>query len=155
MAASRSDSPISSNVTFDSVAPHSALNCFADSHGRTVLLRGLNVSGDAKYPANSPLAGTAEFYDPEHVSYVGKPFLDAEEAELWWRRLRSWGVGVVRLVVCWEALEPREMGVYDTRYMEYLHSIVEKANAAGLRVFIDGHQDCVRACLPPASRDSG
>ena len=139
-------SNVSSNVTFGPVYPHTDLNAFADEHGRTLLLRGLNVSGDAKYPLDNPLAGTPEFYDTANVSYTGKPFRDAAEAEVWWARLRSWGVGVVRLVVTWEALEPREMGVYDEEYLRYLTMLVEKADAAGLKVFIDGHQDCVSDC---------
>jgi len=137
-------SAISSNVTFDAVKPHTTLNTFSDSHGRSLLLRGLNVAGDAKYPQNNPLAGTSGFYDVSNVSYTGKPFKDAAEARLWWEQLRSWGVGVVRLVVVWEALEPREIGVYDEEYMNYVHTIVKEAEKAGLRVFIDGHQDCVR-----------
>jgi len=93
------------------------------------------------------LARIPEFYDVSNVSYTGKPFADEQEAGQWWARLRSWGIGVVRLVVCWEALEPREMGVYDEEYISYLHMLVRKADEAGLRVFIDGHQDvvCMRA----------
>jgi hypothetical protein len=140
-------SSISSNVTFDSIIPHAELNTFSDDHGRTLLLRGLNVSGDAKYPIVNPLAGTPEFYDVSNVSYTGKPFASPAQAEEWWQRLRSWGVGVVRLVVVWEALEPREMGVYDEEYVSYVHMLVQKAEEVGLRVFIDGHQDVV--CMQP------
>jgi hypothetical protein len=50
----------------------------------------------------------------------------------------------VRLVVCWEALEPREIGVYDEEYITYVYMLVQKAYEAGLSVFIDGHQDVVR-----------
>jgi hypothetical protein len=141
-----SSSSVSSHVTFGSVLPHSSLNAFSDAFGRTLLLRGLNVSGDAKYPVQNPLAGTPGFYDVANISYVGKPFQTPEQAEEWWWKLRGWGVGVVRLVVVWEALEPREMGVYDEDYISYVHMLVHKANEAGLRVFIDGHQDCV--CSP-------
>jgi hypothetical protein len=140
-------SSISSNVTFDKVIPHAELNAFSDGHGRTLLLRGLNVSGDAKYPVVNPLAGTPEFYDVSNVSYTGKPFASPAQAEEWWQRLRSWGVGVVRLVIVWEALEPREMGVYDEEYISYVHMLVQKAEEVGLRVFIDGHQDVV--CMQP------
>ncbi|PWW75721.1 Glycoside Hydrolase Family 5 protein [Tuber magnatum] len=124
-----------------SISTHPSSNAFTDDHRRTILLRGINVSGDAKYPQTNPLAGTPEFYSADNVSYVGKPFGSAEEAMAWWRRLRGWGIGVVRMVVCWEALEPREMGKYDEEYIDYLRVILEKANEVGLLVFIDGHQD--------------
>jgi hypothetical protein len=142
-----SSSAITSNVAFDSVYRHTSANAFVDSHGRTLLLRGLNVSGDAKYPHPNPLAGTLAFYDVSNISYARRPFKSVAEAGEWWARLRSWGVGIVRLVVCWEGLEPREMGVYDEEYINYLHMIVGKANETGLAVFIDGHQDVVGAVL--------
>jgi len=145
-------SSISSGVTFESVLPHAKLDAFADAHGRTLLLRGLNVSGDAKYPVSHALAGTPEFYDVSRVSYAGKPFADAREAEQWWARLRAWGIGVVRLVVCWEALEPREMGVYDDEYLAYVRMLVRTADEAGLSVFIDGHQDVVCTRHPSHGR---
>lgn len=91
------------------IAVHPTANAFVDSYGRSLLLRGINVSGDAKYPRINPLAGTPEFYDVSSVSYTGRPFTTVEEAGEWWSRLRAWGIGVVRLVVCWEALEPRNM----------------------------------------------
>lgn len=91
------------------ITVHPSANAFADRYGRSILLRGINVSGDAKYPRDSPLAGTPEFYDVSSVSYTGRPFASVEEAGEWWRRLRAWGIGVVRMVVCWEALEPRNM----------------------------------------------
>ncbi|RPA95490.1 glycoside hydrolase [Choiromyces venosus 120613-1] len=133
--------PPSTNFDPSSIRTHSSENAFTDDHRRTILLRGINVSGDAKYPRNNPLAGTPEFYNVDNLSYVGKPFRSVEEAEEWWRRLKGWGVGVVRMVVCWEALEPREMGKYDEEYIDYLKAILEKANEVGLLVFIDGHQD--------------
>ncbi|KAI5813174.1 glycoside hydrolase superfamily [Pyronema omphalodes] len=141
-ATESSESGISSNVTFDTVKPHPTLNTFADSHGRCLLLRGLNVAGDSKHPNNNPLAGTPEFYDVSKTSYTGRPFKNQAEAASWWNKLRSWGVGVARLVVVWEALEPREMGVYDEEYLEYIHMIVKEAEKAGVRLFVDGHQDC-------------
>lgn len=59
----------------------------------------------------NPLAGTPEFYDASTVTYVGKPFLSVEQASEWWIRLRAWGIGIVRMVITWEALEPRKMSV--------------------------------------------
>lgn len=102
-------SPPSTLFEPSGISVHPTANAFADSYGRSLLLRGINVSGDAKYPRANPLAGTPEFYDVSSVSYTGRPFASVEEAGEWWRRLRAWGIGVVRLVVCWEALEPRNM----------------------------------------------
>ncbi|KAL7270824.1 hypothetical protein RUND412_006461 [Rhizina undulata] len=133
--------PIATEFDVASIRAHDRENTFIDAHGRTLLFRGLNVSGDAKYPINNPLAGTDGFYDVSNISYTGRPFANVQEATEWWRRLKNWGVGIVRMVICWEALEPREMGQYDEEYVAYLHEILQKASEAGLLVFIDGHQD--------------
>lgn len=45
----------------------------------------------------------------EVVSYGGRPFKTVDEAGEWWAKLRMWGVGVVRWVVAWEAIEPKSM----------------------------------------------
>ena len=139
----RGDS-ITSNVTFAGPIAAGELG-FTDRHGRTLSLRGVNVGGECKLPLPPPVpsgrpSGAA-------VSYTGRPFGDAAAAAAWWARLRSWGVGLVRLVVVWEALEPRALGVYDDAYIGYVHDVVAAAGRAGLRVFIDCHQDCV--CLGP------
>ncbi|KAI5803619.1 hypothetical protein DFH27DRAFT_594912 [Peziza echinospora] len=125
--------------------PHERENCFTDAYGRTIILRGLNVGGCSKVPSvtrTKRRIPTGKEVDEETVSYSGRPFKSVEEAVEWWRRLRMWGVGVIRWVITWEAVEPKEMGKYDEEYIEYVVAVLQKAGEAGLKVFVDVHQDC-------------
>ena len=47
----------------------------------------------------------------------------------------------LRLLVTWEAIEPREEGVYDGPYIEYIRGIVQLCAKHGISVVIDPHQD--------------
>jgi len=85
--------------------PHNTESCFSDIHGRTIVLRGLNVGGCSKIPNVTPGAHCGE----ERISYSGRPFKTIAEASEWWVRLRLWGVSIVRWVVTWEAIEPQKM----------------------------------------------
>jgi hypothetical protein len=60
---------------------------FHDEYGRTVLLRGINVAGDSKFPKYPSVGGGS--------SYVGSPF-PLEEADEHFARLKSLGYNVVR-----------------------------------------------------------
>jgi len=88
-----------------------------DARGGNVLLRGLNLSGDAKVP---PFRG---------IDDVGQ--LDI---------LPALGVNVVRLVFTWEAFEP-ERGNYDESYLAYYTNLVDALGARGVHVIVDIHQD--------------
>lgn len=94
-----------------------------DGHDRAVLLRGVNVNQLGDYftpnpavPATVPL--TAE--DFEHIAALG--------------------MNMVRLLVHWSRLEP-EPGVRDEGYLSEIEQAVEWAEAAGLFVVLDMHQD--------------
>lgn len=89
---------------------------FVDDLGALVLLRGINVGGDAKVP----------------------PFKTVGAAEL--APLPRMGFNVVRLLFIWEAYEP-ERGAYNDAYLEEYLTAVEAANNLGLYVIIDIHQD--------------
>ncbi len=90
---------------------------FVDGAGRVVLLRGVNLAGNSKVPPFVPLTDPAA--------------LDV---------LPQLGFNVVRLIVTWEALEPRR-GVYDEQYMGRMRAIASEIAARGMYVILDIHQD--------------
>lgn len=115
---------------------------FKDEHGRTVMLRGVNLGGSSKLPVH-PDGAThlrERFYDHRAVSFVGRPFPPAEATEHF-ARLRQWGFNCIRFVITWEAIEHSGPGIYDLIYLDYLRKMIEKAGEFGFYVFIDPHQD--------------
>lgn len=90
---------------------------FKDARGGTVILRGVNVAGNAKVPPFRPAEDPAIF-DP----------------------LKRWGMNVVRLLFTWEAYEPSP-GVYDQGYLDYYAAAAQSAWDRGLFVIVDIHQD--------------
>jgi hypothetical protein len=112
---------------------HTDGTAFKDDQGRTLVLRGVDLGGTSKIPAKTSS-------DPRTVSFVGRPFPLAQ-ADEHFRRLQGWGLTFERLVVPWEAIEHAGPGVYDKAYLDYLHELVKRANAYGIRVVIDLHQD--------------
>ncbi|MFZ5667870.1 MAG: cellulase family glycosylhydrolase [Pseudomonadota bacterium] len=114
---------------------------FLDRHGRQVILRGVNLGGDAKVPW--PDGGTevpSDFSDHRDVSFVGRPFPLAE-ADDHLARIAGWGFNTLRLLTTWEAVEHAGPGRYDEAYLDYLAAVVRRAGDHGLQVFIDFHQD--------------
>lgn len=114
---------------------------FKDSSGRTLFLRGLNVT--SKVPATSNFGTFAEsHYDPKRgISYVNRPF-PLEEAKEHFRRIHFWGFNLIRLVITWDAIEHQGPGKYDKAYLDYLYELVKIAGEEGLSLFVDFHQDC-------------
>jgi hypothetical protein len=115
---------------------------FKDEHGRTLLLRGVNLGGSSKMPRR-PNGAThlgAGIFDHRDVSFIGRPF-PLEEADEHLSRLRSWGFNTLRFVTTWEAIEHAGPGIYDEEYLDYLYQVVGKAGEHGFYVFIDPHQD--------------
>jgi len=121
---------------------------FRDTKGGVVLLRGVNVTGDAKVPPFMKVSDPAIF-DP----------------------LQRWGMNVVRLLFTWEAYEPTQ-GTYDTSYLDAYASAARAAGERGLYVIVDFHQDAfsrssIGGCgdgfpawalppgIPPATPDNG
>jgi Glycoside hydrolase family 5 C-terminal domain/Cellulase (glycosyl hydrolase family 5) len=100
---------------------------FVDEHGRTLLLRGVNLGGRSKLPARGD-------------SFVGRP-CPLAEADEHLERLRRWGLTTVRLVVTWEALEHEGPRRYDLEYLDFLDALLARAAAHRLDVFLDLHQD--------------
>jgi len=117
-----------------------------DNEGRTLILRGVNLGGDAKNPV-SPEGGTPgwtlrpeSLKNPEGASFVGRPF-PLENAESHFERLGQAGFTFLRLVVTWEALEHAGPGQYDEAFIAYLRKILDVAEKKNISVFVDPHQD--------------
>ena len=118
---------------------------FTDSQGRTLSLRGLNVSGASKLPTKpNGLSHLTEGFYAQHraVTFIGRPF-PLEDADLHFRRLSAWGLPLIRLLVTWESLahagpDPEDI---DEEYIAYLKSIMELMPKYGLKCFICAHQD--------------
>lgn len=91
----------------------------ADGHGAALVLRGANVSGEAKHT-------------PDRLATLGPPELACMRDLL--------GLSAIRLVVFWEAIEP-EPGRYDDRYLAAVAERVRLARAHDLEVVVDMHQD--------------
>ncbi|KAK7908993.1 hypothetical protein PG985_014871 [Apiospora marii] len=119
---------------------------FVDGYGRTLSLRGLNVSGASKLPTepNGLSHLTEGFYERHRsVTFRGRPFPLAE-APLHFRRLRAWGLSLVRLLVTWESLGhagPNPATDLDGDYIAYLRDLIALMPEYGLKCFVCGHQD--------------
>ncbi|MBL8634149.1 MAG: cellulase family glycosylhydrolase [Myxococcales bacterium] len=114
-----------------------------DHLGRTLILRGVNVSGSAKHPVTSlddDAQQRASWLHPESVSFVGKP-IPLESADEHFARLRAFGHRLLRLVVTWEAIEHAGPGQYDEAYLAYLRALIEQAARYDIQIFMDPHQD--------------
>ncbi|ORY84505.1 glycoside hydrolase superfamily [Protomyces lactucae-debilis] len=115
---------------------------FIDEQGRSVQLRGINLSGDSKLPKSPDLPShqLEHFWDADNISFVGRPF-ELAEADAHLSRIRGWGYNIVRFVVTWEAVEHERPGKYDEAYIDYLIQVLRKCGQHGLYVLMDPHQD--------------
>jgi hypothetical protein len=117
-------------------------NTVKDEHGRTLILRGVNLGGSSKIPfkPNGATWNSEGFFDHREVSFVGRPF-PFEEADEHLGRLKEWGFTFLRFLITWEAVEHKGPGIYDEAYLDYLYKVIKKAGEYGIDVFIDPHQD--------------
>lgn len=96
-----------------------------DSLGNTVLLHGVNVA----YKSSPYIPPNRESFD----------YMDSfceEDA----KRLRNWGMNVIRLTIYWEAIEPSR-GQYNEEYLDKVGEIIDICAKYGIYVFLDAHQD--------------
>ncbi|MDR0444196.1 MAG: cellulase family glycosylhydrolase [Treponema sp.] len=117
-------------------------NLIFDDEGRTLILRGVNLGGDAKCPFGAPGSELDHTFlkKTKDASFTGRPF-PLEDAESHLKRLKKAGMTFLRLVVTWEAIEHEGPGIYDEEYLAYLRKILLIAESEGISVFIDPHQD--------------
>ena len=89
-----------------------------DGDGRALVLRGVNLGAVHR---NAPY--TDDFVPADYD------------------RLRAdWGFSAIRFLITWAAIEPSP-GVYDDAYLDWIAERMAWADAAGLAVIIDMHQD--------------
>ena len=132
-------------VTFLRVGPvgSDGLRQIVDAHGRSVLLRGVNIDGLVDYwkPSlrppypNHPAAYRHHACPPDDRHVEGVPICWFDLPQM--RRL---GYDNIRLNVSWSLLEPRP-GHIDHRYIARIAQVVRWAKRQGIWTTIDMHQD--------------
>ncbi|HEX3706713.1 MAG TPA: cellulase family glycosylhydrolase [Mycobacteriales bacterium] len=142
------------------------LHQIVDGHGRTVLLRGVNIDGLVDYWQPSPRppypSGPAAYRN--HRCPADDP--QVEGVSICWfdlPQMRRLGYDNIRLNVSWSLLEPTP-GHIDKRYVARIAQVVGWARRQGIWVTIDMHQDAWSkyvytppgsACPPPLDSTVG
>lgn len=121
---------------------------FVDGVGRQVILRGINVAGDAKYPSepfDQPSQIEDGFFDGDHVSFLKRPFTK-DDAHVHFARLRRYGYNCIRYIFTWEAIEGQGPGIYDEKWIQHTIEVLRVAKGYGFYIYMDPHQDVVSSC---------
>ncbi|GAA2224862.1 cellulase family glycosylhydrolase [Streptomyces indiaensis] len=116
--------PPSGSLWFDDPTVTVQGGRFTDAHGREIVLRGYNVSGETKLAENK-----------------GLPFASVADARTSATALRALGGGnTVRFLLSWAYAEP-ERGRVDPAYLAAATDQMKAFLDAGIRVYPDFHQD--------------
>lgn len=125
----------------------SALRQIVDAKGRTILLKGMNVTGLTDYQRSDPKRPLDLSYPRDAGSYRGGgcPPLDPAVVavplcEFDFAQMRPLGYNVIRLALSWSLLEPTP-GQIDEVYVERIAQVVDWARQQGIYVLLDMHQD--------------
>jgi endoglycosylceramidase len=117
-----------------------------DANGRSVLLRGVNVTGlRDDYTYNTTPFTPQYTVDPADYANGACPLPVTGDTQLAvcsldGPQLASFGYDAVRLTVSWSMLEPRP-GVINTTLIDHIAQIVAWFKQAGVYTVIDMHQD--------------
>jgi endoglycosylceramidase len=90
---------------------------FVGPDGKPIILRGLNVAQASKIPPYLPPQTSAGF-----------------------AKMPGWGCNCIRYLILWAGVEPQP-GQYDDAYLAAVRERLDWAQAAGLYVVLDMHQD--------------
>lgn len=117
---------------------------FRDPQNREIVLRGINVAGDAKCPKKPDIPSfvSEKFFEADDVSFVGRPF-SLEDSHTHFKRLRKWGYNAIRYIFTWEAIEHAGPGIYDEEWIAFTIEVLRIAKQYEFYVFMDPHQDVV------------
>lgn len=117
---------------------------FRDNHGRQVLIRGINVAGDSKFPSHPDQSSYVgeDFFDGDSVKFHARPF-PVSDAHEHFSRLRRYGYNSIRYVFTWEAIEAAGPGRYDEVWVQHTIEVLRIAGKYGFYIFMDPHQDVV------------
>lgn len=124
---------------------------FVDGIGRQVILRGINVAADAKYPSepfDQPSQIKDSFFDGDHVSFLERPFTK-DDACVQFSRLRRYGYNCIRYIFTWEAIEAKGPGIYDEEWIQHTIEVLRVAKDYGFYIYMDPHQDVVSFRVSP------
>ena len=135
-----------------SPSPVTGLARVVDSHGRTVLLKGVNVDGivdywdaDQKHPPapeklKPPYPSNPARYAHGRCPPDNRRVEGVVTCQFDFDQMRPLGYDVIRLNLSWSLLEPRP-GKIDATYMNRIAQVVRWARARGIYVVLDMHQD--------------